>query len=160
MSFDLAQAVEQVLVSGDARLRLSRRSSSRIGELTDLHRFVDGDALPIIAEGEASVRLWSFAGGRANAMLAAALAAAGARVRSRGNFSITTHARDPEQVAMLGAIEPDTVPTPIPRRAVAQLKFGVCLRPTLADAVISARLADVPALKCVLRRPRHVVRLA
>jgi hypothetical protein len=46
---------------------------------------------------------------------------------------------------MLGAIEPDTVPTPIARRAVAQLKFRVCF--TLADAVISARLAAVPALK-------------
>lgn len=70
---ELARAIEQVLVTGDTGVGLSRRAGVALAGIREDLPFLDGKSLPIVESGD-EVRVWTFAGGRANAVLAASLA--------------------------------------------------------------------------------------
>ncbi|NJO34485.1 MAG: DEAD/DEAH box helicase [Rhodospirillales bacterium] len=158
MHASLCQAIERVLVQGPPEVALSSRASTRLKVLRDAFIFCDGDSLPIVRHGDSKLRLWTFAGGRANAMLAAGLAGAGLIIETSDNFSVRFAGCNPKALAgALGKIDADMLPTPVTARTLAKLKFGACLPEALACAVLAARLAENGVLHTTLARPRRLV---
>lgn len=74
LSAALAGGIRRVLLGQDpAGVRLSRRAGERMARLrAELHGLVDPDAT-VLDAGSGSPRWWTWAGGRANALLAEAL---------------------------------------------------------------------------------------
>jgi hypothetical protein len=50
--------------------------------------YIDGESLLLVTTGD-ELRIWTFAGGRANAMMAGALRSAGASLRTIDNLGVT-----------------------------------------------------------------------
>lgn len=151
----LARTVERVLATGDTGVTLSRRAEATFDSLRDALSFVDGETLPLVKEGD-EIRIWSFAGGRANAMLASGLRAAGIAVRSFDNFSVIARGGDDLSfIKVLDAFELEDCRAPVPARAVAQMKFGSCLPDSLAEEVLRVRFSDADAVDICLQRPRR-----
>jgi hypothetical protein len=63
------RSVEQVLSTGDGGITLSTRANTALDEMRCEMPYFDGQTLPVVRATD-SLRLWTFAGGRANAMLA------------------------------------------------------------------------------------------
>lgn len=157
---ELAQAIEQVLVTGDSGVTLSRRADAALGVLRQGMPFLDGEALPVVASGD-EVRIWTFAGGRANAILAAALSSRKLSVRMIDNFSVAIAPSDGDEVIRaLRTVEVDNLQIRVPDRVMNELKFRVCLPDDCARAVLTARLAAPDAVEKLLCRPRRIVRLS
>jgi ATP-dependent Lhr-like helicase len=154
----LARSVEKVLATGDSGVTLSTRAKAALEEIRGAMPYFDGDILPVVLTSDA-LRLWMFAGSRANAMLASALRSAGASPRIIDSFGITVRANDePRLAAALGHITEEDCEPPVDRRILSELKFGSCLPETIAKDVLRARLSDFTALRECLRRPRRWVR--
>ena len=79
-----------VVIAGAAQgCALSRRAASKLGEVQERLPFVDGRRIPIANDGEEIFRIWTFAGGLANAALAQGVPGPTARW---DDFSITIRA--------------------------------------------------------------------
>ena len=158
LNAELAQAIEQVLVTGDSGVTLSRRAGAALAGLRQDMPFLDGETLPVVASGD-EVRIWTFAGGRANVMLAAGLSSQRLRVRTADNFSIAIATSDANEVIWaLQAVEPAGLRVPTPDRLLNELKYRACLPDARARAVLSARLAAPEIVEKLLRKPRRVIR--
>lgn len=119
--------------------------------------YIDGEMLPVVCDTD-GLRLWTFAGGRANAMLARALRSTGAPPRIVDNFELSFHATDqPRVAAALECITEKDCEAPVDPRMLSELKFGSCLPQTIAEGVLRARLSDFDALRTCLRRPRRLI---
>ena len=157
---ELARAIEQVLVTGDSGVALSRRAGAALAGIREDMSFLDGESLPIVESAD-EVRLWTFAGGRANAMLGKGLTAHKLRVRSSDNFSIVvTGSEGKEVIRALQAIKTPDLYVPTPDHVLNELKYRVCLPDDCARVVLSARLAAGDIVDELLRRPRRLIRLA
>ncbi len=73
LSRPVCQAMLDVLVSNDVRPWWSRRAVAAIQQLRESHAFLVDDPAPFTPELDGSVKWWTFAGGRGNRLLAAAL---------------------------------------------------------------------------------------
>ena len=155
---DLARSIEQVIVTGSSGVTLSRRAQDLLDLLREHFAFVDAETLPIVVSSDDEVRIWTFAGGHANTMLAAGLLRKGLAVKRADSFSISVGSTSVEDVArVLRAIDPETLEAPVPQRLIRELKFGDCLPILCAQAVLAARLADPVAVTAVLRRPHRCI---
>ncbi|NUB25314.1 DEAD/DEAH box helicase [Azospirillum brasilense] len=155
----LCRAMEQVLVSGIVPARLSKRGEACLAGLVEGYGFVDGTSLPIVSDGRGRLRWWTFGGGRANAMLVSALAAAGVASRGHDDLTVQTDECDGLVIkAALASIDPLHSAINAPSDLVRELKFSQCLPPDMAMAVLSARLADQSGLAEVIARPVRLVR--
>jgi ATP-dependent Lhr-like helicase len=157
---EAARAVEQVLAGGEAGVSLSSRADLKLQELREEMPYLGDDTLPIVTTG-AETRIWTFAGGRANAMLSSQLQAAGASVRASDNFGITL--RHIDRATLAATLERATnadCSAPVDARMVDELKFGICLPPKLAEDVLRVRLSDLDALHHSLRRSRKWVQIS
>jgi ATP-dependent helicase Lhr and Lhr-like helicase len=155
----LARSVEQVLSTGDGGITLSTRAGTALDEMRQQMPYFDGQTLPVICATD-NLRLWTFAGGRANAMLASALRSAGASSRVVDSFGITFGAtQEPHLAAALDRITEQDCAPPIDTRILSELKFGSCLPKRMAEDVLSARFSDYDALHLCLRRPRRWIRV-
>jgi ATP-dependent helicase Lhr and Lhr-like helicase len=154
----LARSVEQVLSTGDGGITLSTRARTALDEMRCEMPYFDGQTLPVVRATD-SVRLWTFAGGRANAMLANALRSAGAFFRIVDNFGITFGATDERHLAAaLDRVTEQDCGAPVDARMLSELKFGICLPARMAEDVLRARLSDFDALRLCLDRPRRWIR--
>jgi ATP-dependent Lhr-like helicase len=132
-------------------------------ELTEAHAeftWLAPECTSLIMSGEQN-RWWTFAGSRANAMLANALG----NVTPAGfdNLCIRfDRAVDPEAlqeaVATVRKHPPSTAPIADLDRAIDQLKFSACLPRRLAEYMLAVRLSDPEAVANVLAQPLCVVR--
>jgi ATP-dependent helicase Lhr and Lhr-like helicase len=155
----VAREVEKVLVTGEVGIKLSTRASAALDEIRSELPYIDGEMLPVVCDTD-DLRLWTFAGGRANAMLARALRSAGALPRIVDNFGLSFHAADqPRVAAALECITEEDCEAPVDPRMLSELKFGSCLPGTIAEGVLIARLSDFDALRTCLRRPRRWIRV-
>jgi ATP-dependent Lhr-like helicase len=157
---ELARAVERVLASGETGITLSSRAQASLDGLREEMPYVDGESLPVVSSGD-ECRLWTFAGGRANAMLVSALRSASGSLRTMDNFGITL--RDLDQAALataLDGIADVNCSVPVDGRMMAELKFGTCLPDKLVEEVIRLRLSDYGALHRCLQRLRRWIRIA
>jgi ATP-dependent Lhr-like helicase len=152
---ELVRTVERVLATGECGIGLSSRAQASLDGLREKMPYIDGESLPIVATGD-EYRLWTFAGGRANAMLANALRNAGIAPRVADNFGVLL--RQMDQVGLAAAIDSvneQSCRAPVDARMLAELKFGICLPERLAKDVLRARLSDFGALQSCLKRSRR-----
>lgn len=154
-SFMLTDAIRRVLLgSSPSAVQLSRRAVKRLAELrVDYADRVDS-ARTVVSRREGRARWWTWAGGRANAVLRAALSAVQPSLVAESYTIDNRHialrsdatAQDVGQAiraakGMLGEGLERAVPD-VTERAVKQLKFAELLPPALATSSLAARLAD------------------
>jgi ATP-dependent Lhr-like helicase len=152
---DLARAVERVLATGECGVTLSSRAQASLDRLRGEMPYVDAESVSVVSTGD-EVRIWTFAGGRANALLGSALKATGVPIRMADNFGLTL--RQVQQTALMMAMEninDGTCRVPVDARMVAELKFSACLPNELAEQVLRLRLSDLGSLHQCLQRSRR-----
>jgi ATP-dependent Lhr-like helicase len=155
-----ARSVEQVIATGDTGVALSTRARVSLQGLRDEMPYVNGEDLPVVTVGD-EVRIWTFAGGRANAMLANALRKAGGSLRTMDNFGITLLGINrPTLAAVLDKITDEDCQAPVDAHMAAELKFGICLPEKLVTDVLRKRLSDFGALHQSLQRARKWVQIS
>ena len=157
LSAEISQSVEQVLATGDSGVTLSRRACAALDDIRTEIPFIDGYSVPIVATADRQI-IWTFAGGRANAMISNGLTSGGHYVLSADNFSIALRhqgvARNTDPFIELNE---EKCVASAPKRALIQLKFGECLPAAIAESVVRSRLSAIAAVRQCLMRPRHVV---
>ncbi|MFN8074157.1 MAG: DEAD/DEAH box helicase [Kineosporiaceae bacterium] len=163
-SFELSDAIRRVLLGAlPARVELSRRALARLESARESHGRYADDAASVVAH-ETRTRWWTFAGARANAVLASALAVVAPNLLDPGTWTNLHVTLAPEATAAevmralhearkrfgegFGSVIPE-----VSERALKRLKFAELLPPELARATLAARGADSAAAGRVARRP-------
>jgi ATP-dependent Lhr-like helicase len=127
LSRAVCQAMRAVLVGDEVRPWWSKRAAAALQQLRERHTFLHDEPTPMTDEGDGSVKWWTWAGGRGNRLLAAALQERlGGKVTAGNDAVRFSDAAALSQVAI--------------RTAIRELAEGPRL--TWADA---ARLTDVKA---------------
>ncbi|MFB8352565.1 DEAD/DEAH box helicase [Streptomyces niveus] len=153
LSYQLTQALREVLLGTDPPVRLTRRAQAALVELRETEgRFAHQDAAVIIRHGR-DVRWWTWAGFRANATLTAWLAdvvdplqrPADAYVRLR-------HDLTREEWAQARRLPREEELPQVSAAAVRGLKFSAALPDDLAARVLAARLVDAEGARAALSR--------
>lgn len=167
LSFALTDAMRRVALGADpAGVSLTRRAITQITRIrADSEPWVDASASLVRPHQTGQSRCWTWAGGRANALLATALSAVepglvdeqtrydNRYVRLRDNVtagavrSAVAGARD-RFGADLAGIQPA-----VSEKAVEHLKFAELLPPDLASQTLGARSADHGGVARLLSRP-------
>ena len=154
LSGHLAQAMRAVLLGDDHETPLSRRATTALGRLRiDLGATVHTEGTVLQREASAS-RWWTYGGTRANASLAASLAADGLEVTADATgVAIGTPAGAAD---VRGALlrHPDAAPE-ITREVLDGLKFSTALPLDVAAQVMVARSVDPAGAHRVARAPIH-----
>jgi ATP-dependent Lhr-like helicase len=154
-SFSVCRAAESVLAGSEPGCALSRRAEGRLSVLRDELPFVDGVALPVVTGADGSTRIWTFAGGLANAALAYGLKGPAARP---DDFGVAVRSADAGRVATaIAELDAASLRMPVSENAVRELKFGSCLPAEMAAAVMEARLSDPAGIAATLGRQRRVI---
>jgi ATP-dependent helicase Lhr and Lhr-like helicase len=157
-SFQLMQAMRQVLLGADPPVRLTRRAVDALADAREHHLDVVHPGGTVIVRGD-DVRWWTWAGYRANMTLRSTLASVtdpkqqvtDAWLRLRTDVSTETWASATRDAAEgLCLPEPDS-------KALEGLKFNTALPPQLAERTLAARLADFEGATAVLSRPQRFV---
>lgn len=159
LGFALCRAMERVVTSGDVPSRLSKRGSACLESLQESYAFCDGASLPLVLDGTGRMRWWTFAGGRANAMLTQALASSGLATRGHDDLSIQTDAAEASVLQRtVAGISQRQLETVADAGLVRDLKFSQCLPEPMAIEVLSRRLSDRRGVADVLSRPMRLIR--
>lgn len=165
-SYAVTDATRRVLLGADpSAVALTIRARDRLTALREeLAPFVHAEAALVVPHDSGQVRWWTWAGGRANGVLATALAAVdpglldplerhdNRYVMLRGDASTMS-----VRTALLacstrfGPQLADVV-TPVSADAVKQLKFAELLPPALAAATLAQRSHDPSGVKATLAR--------
>jgi hypothetical protein len=161
LSRSLGRAIERIAAGDEPGCTLSRRASARLAEIRERLDFVDGSSMPVVRDAAGRTTVWTFAGDRANAMLAGSLRLGGMSVASADGLALVV--RDADATAVAAAItrvDPARARPEAPLELASELKFSECLPPKIAAAVVEGRLSDRAALDEALRRPRRVITVA
>lgn len=167
LSFALTDAMRRVALGADpAAVSLTRRATTRItGIRADLDPWVDASASLVRPHESGQSRWWTWAGGRANALLATALSVVepgliDEQTRYDNRYVRLSHdatagtvrsavTRAGERFGMdLSGVQPS-----VSEEAVEQLKFAELLPPDLAGQTLGLRSADHGGVARVLGRP-------
>jgi len=156
LSYELTQAIRQVLLGADPPVRLTRRATVALGHERSLREgLVHPGGSLIVRHDSGDVRWWTWAGFRANATLAATLS----------EVVDPVHRFDDRQIRLRDDLTPaawhDAVGDAASRlclpnvseKALVGLKFSAALPKRLAMATLAARLADLDAAVQVLAEP-------
>jgi ATP-dependent Lhr-like helicase len=156
LSYAMTNAMREVVLDGELPgVELSRRATDRLAALREeLALTVSGAGRVVAAWDSGQVRWWTWAGARANAVVAAALAATDAGlvdeldrydnryIKLRGDAT-AGQLRQALQTARAAYGEDlSGMPAPVSDVALEQLKFAELLPPALAAATLSSRAAD------------------
>ncbi|NKY44301.1 DEAD/DEAH box helicase [Nocardia cerradoensis] len=156
LSAELCRAMREVLLGSAPDVSLTRRAQTALtGHRQEKAGTVARDATLITRE-ESGTRWWTWAGYRANATLAAALAPVADPAQRPDDFAIRLDSGLTPAVwtAMRKTVDVDRLPLPgVDSRAVAGLKFSALLPDQLASATIGSRLTDPQTAQVVLREP-------
>ncbi|KAA0252885.1 MAG: DEAD/DEAH box helicase [Acidobacteria bacterium] len=157
LSFEVCRAVRDVLTEGIEESALTARGRTKLEELRQQFGWVPAEGTALVEESPGRVRWWTFAGLKANAALADALASGGATIASRDNLSIAVLAPAlPDVSARVGRLREAGAalePTSLVADAVDGLKFSDCVPRDLALAILRRRLSDSDAVARVLGEP-------
>jgi ATP-dependent Lhr-like helicase len=163
LGWQLAQTCRDVLTGIDPEgVEISRRATEKLVDVRAAAPWVQPD-VTVLTSQEGRTRWWTFAGGRANAWFAAALAAKlGVAVTADG-LSVTTTApltrQDIEQAIEASVPLGDVLESQVDEEALNGLKFADLLPPDLAKSVVAARLAAADAVQATVAEPFHTVHL-
>lgn len=159
LGFALTDAMRRVVLDGSTgSARLSRRAQARLADVRDeLAGTVSPSGSVVTVEGER--RWWTWAGGRANALLLAGLgrqdgpvADPGQRVDDRF-LRLRPDAGAAELHGALRALGPvERLTVPVDQETLSQLTFAELLPGHLAKRVLAVRLGDPAGARQVLTR--------
>ncbi len=158
LSSAVASAVRQVLVGIDpAGVTIGRRAAERLDALRAERWWVRLGQTTLVRDDKGRLRWWTFGGWRANLWLAEMLRPLRSGVVNVDDLSIAVDSEvtvQQLQDVLRGAREHELR---LDDRAVAAaataLKFSECLPEQLAEAVVEARLGDLPGVRRVLAEP-------
>jgi ATP-dependent Lhr-like helicase len=167
LSFAVTNAMRRVLL--DARIDnvdLSKRAIARLaGERTSQAPTVHPEASVVVARGGREVRLWTWAGARANALVAAALSSVepglvgdqarfdNRSIRLADDTTAPIVAKALRQAADKFGSDFSGVVSSVTDEALKQLRFSELLPPALATTTLAARGADHAGAQTVVARP-------
>jgi ATP-dependent Lhr-like helicase len=148
-SWEIAQACREVLVGVDPPgVTISKRAAEKLAEMRAMQPWVRRGATTLVHSDRGS-EWWTFAGGKANVWLAAALElVTGAACRPDGLSVNTTATIEREAVDLVRSkpIDPDVLDHRLDEEAFAGLKFNEMLSIELAMTMLERRLRDVQAV--------------
>lgn len=164
--YELVEAQRRVLLGAQPdSVELTDRALAALGRARDEEAgHVDAGCTLVRTEGSRT-RWWTWAGGRANAMLTAALETVdptlvdgdyvydNRQVGLRSGVTATELRRAAHQVQALLAGDLGRVRPFVTERALEQLKFADLLPPGLARRTLEERLIDPKGVRAVLDRP-------
>ncbi|AUB85246.1 DEAD/DEAH box helicase [Candidatus Thiodictyon syntrophicum] len=153
LGFALCQGVQRILCAGGAGLPLSRRAQARFQDLlADLPQ-LNPERTSIQHLGDGVWRWWTFAGGRANATLAALLGPGFSSLRSNDFYLEGRGAFDGSQVRGL-MCEADAMhlTRQMARTAPLAVKFVDALPPFAMLAMTAARVLDMSTARAVVEQ--------
>jgi ATP-dependent Lhr-like helicase len=162
LSRALCRAIRGVLASNQVSQRWSRRARSRLDETRADFPWLHDDGGTVLALAGGKVSWWTFAGGRANAALAAELGGRlGARVAA-DNFAVRFEAgaglaEVSGLIDGLRELDPSQIVPAVSEDAVEGLKFSECLPGDLAVETVRGRLLDAEGVAEVIRGAVRVV---
>jgi ATP-dependent helicase Lhr and Lhr-like helicase len=141
LSAPVAQGIRDVLTGTDpAGVSLSERAQTLLAADRDDYRWVPQDG-SVLRYTDGKLRLWTFAGWRANAWLAAALRAFRTSVSAFDGSSVALDPDAPAEAVREGvhAMDPDALEldASVLRAAIDGLKFTECLPTEMALAVLA-----------------------
>jgi len=151
----LAQSMRATLLGDDPHVPLSRRAIAALERVrADLGVTVHADGT-VLQRATTAARWWTYAGTRANASLAASLAADGLDATADGTG--VTIGSPASAADVRGAVvrHSDAAPE-ITRDVLDGLKFSTALPVEVATQVLVARLTDPKAAQNLIRGPVHV----
>ncbi len=162
IGFALCQSIKRVLASDDARPYWSRRAADSIGETRREFPWASATDTAIVTDGDGHSSWWTFAGSRANATLAPALAQ---ELHSRVEhdsfelgFTAQTGTDDIEAaIEKLRSSNIDHLSPEVDEQAIHGLKFSECLPVDLAVAMLTARMRDAASIRAILNEPVRFV---
>lgn len=155
LSFELTRTIREVLVGTDPPVALTRRAAASLVEQRRTRAVEAGTpgATSIVREGE-TIRWWTWAGYRANATLAAAMAEVIDTTHRPSDFFLRVRSdltprcwRDAH--AAVSSRSRMVLPA-VDKRAVKGLKFSEVLPPALAAATVATRLTDIHGAATVI----------
>ena len=148
-SYEIAQACRQVLVEVDPPgVTISKRAAEKLAEIRAGHPWVRRGATTLVQSDRGS-SWWTFAGGKANVWLAAALElTTGAACRPDGLSVSSTASLEQEAVDLVRSsqIASEALHHRLDEDAMAGLKFNELLPEFLAVKVVVARLGAAGAI--------------
>ena len=155
LSAELTRAMRAVLLGSDPDVLLTRRAQVALAEHRQEKAATVAPDAALITRDESGTRWWTWAGYRANATLAAALAPVADPTQRPDDFAIRLDSGLTPAVwtAVRKTVDGDRLPLPgIDPRAVAGLKFSALLPEQLAYATTASRLTDLQTAQVVLRQ--------
>jgi ATP-dependent Lhr-like helicase len=164
LHFDLTRAMRRVLVRQACPAALSRRASDRLARICGEFPWVDVSGTALVRDGEGQVAWWTFAGLRANAVLAGALGDLARGGRDPDNFALhlrpdATLAEVRERLRFADAEKLGAL-VPVSRQALANVKFAPCLSEWLVERMVRSRVADARGARLVLSEALRSVTMA
>jgi ATP-dependent helicase Lhr and Lhr-like helicase len=163
LSRAVCAAMRDVLIGEDVRPLWSKRAAAAIQQLRESHSFLQDEAAPLTNEHDGSIKWWTFAGGRGNRLLAAALQARLGEKVTAGNEALRFSGEASKSaVAVRAALrEVATGPaltwedaacwTDVSANARVS-KFQPCLPAAVEQQLVARELMDVDDAAYTLRR--------
>jgi len=153
LNVELCQAMREVLTQDGHDVAWSRRTRQVIDELRESYDFLDDDSRPLVSE-PTKVRWWTFAGGRANGLLAAILEKELGEKVTANNLCVTFSKGAAKsdvaiQQAIRGLEEPGQLTWATARAHASEVargrvsKFQPCLPEALERDLLARHLLDV-----------------
>ncbi len=162
LRYELCQAIRRVLAGEIDPPGLSRRAREALIAIRREYCWVGNKDTILLRAREDSALWWTFAGIRANAMLATALETSGIPVGPLDNLYLDLPIR-PDSSELQAVLDGWQEEPPGPRidpRAARRLKFGDCLPEDTVRKVLSRRGADARGFKQVAREKIRTVDLS
>jgi ATP-dependent Lhr-like helicase len=155
-SFALSRAVREVVLGADPPVRLTRRAETTLNEAREATIDTVHPGGTIIARSGEDARWWTWAGYRTNATLKASISVADQTQRVDDYFIRLRSDITPGiwKAALAAARKRLCLPDP-DDKALDGLKFSDALPRHLAEATLSARLADLDGAKLLLKEKHH-----
>ena len=152
LSYEIARSMRDVLLGADAPVAVTQRAAGILAGLrSDAVGRVHPDGL-VISRGDLDLRWWTWAGYRVNATLKATLGGLADEVQRVDDVSIRLNGdlRPADWRSLIDQVEDRLCLPEVDDKALAGLKFSDALPRRLAEATLSARLADLGHARSVL----------
>jgi ATP-dependent Lhr-like helicase len=162
LSFRLCQAIKRVLADDGTRPWWSQRARTQLEEIRAKFPWVTAESSVVLAGQEGGVAWWTFAGQKANATLAPALANITQVQTSSDSLTIEFERALPldavqRAIEELRSRDAATLLPEVSQEALEGMKFSKCLPPALAVHVLGVRTRDPTAVEHVLEMPVRLV---
>ncbi|MGE0144216.1 MAG: DEAD/DEAH box helicase [Planctomycetota bacterium] len=161
LHFEHARAIRRVLATGRLKGTPSQRAVAKLDELRGEMSWVDERGTAIVHGRDGQCRWWTFAGLRANAMLAQALGDLAVAPQVRDNLAVPLiRGADAGQLRKrLGEATGTAGIGETSEQAILGLKFHQCLPEDMAASLLRGRSSDERARCAVVSEPLREIAL-